>query len=434
MAETFTPAVCGGHIRRMVAIVLFSLAAVGAAATLGALLGATGTALPGRWMLITATILAVLAAVREAGVLRVGVPALRRQVPERWRRERPLAFWSSGYGMILGVGFGTFLPTATFWVACAGALALGNPLVGAVCLGAFGLGRGLMIIGAGSDPIRRLGDTHRLVRPVNTATLAACVALLLPGVALGVVVPPPPPAGLSEPSVSNGVIAYTEQGGGVAHVVIQSAGAGRITYADSQTPSINGSRLAYVDAQGIRVIEWSTGQEVFREPGTVEKPSLSGTRLAYVKRVGPRRRLVVRDLVTHRSRLIAAVGPGVDLGRPSLVGLRIAWHEAAGQSNRVFLRSLTTGMTQLIASGGRGVANVNPVMTTKYIAWTHSVGERSDVLLRQIGSRRRVRRVASVIGPRYLPGTLAISPGHLWLTRWTTRSNTSQILNFAWAG
>lgn len=435
MAETFTPAVCGGHIRRMVAVFLFSVSAVGTAAALGALLSAAGAALPSRWILMAAGVVAGLAAVREAGFLRFGVPGLRHQVPEHWRRERPLSVWSSGYGVILGAGFGTFLPTATFWAACVGAIALGDPLVGAVCLAAFGLGRGLMVVGAGSDPIRRLGDTHRLVRPVNITALAMCAALILPTAAFGAAAPTPPlPSGLSEPSVSNGVIAYTEQDNGVAHVVVLVKNAPPITFADSRTPSINGSRLAYVDAAGIRIVEWRTGVEVFRQAGTVDKPSLSGTRIAYVKRTGARKRLVVRDLVTRRSRLIAAVGAGVDLGRPSLVGLRIAWHEAAGQTNRVFLQSLATGVTQVIASGGRSIANVNPVMTTKYIAWTQSVGERSNVLLRPIGSTRRTREIARVIGPRYLAGTMAIAPGRIWVTRWTTQSNSARILSFAWAG
>jgi sulfite exporter TauE/SafE len=434
MAETFTPAVCGGRIHRIVAVILFSVAALGTAAALGALLGAAGATLPRRWMLIAAVLVAVLAGLREAGILRFGVPALRRQVPERWRRERPLAFWSAGYGVILGAGFGTFLPTATFWAACLGALALGDPLAGAGCLAAFGLGRGLMIVGAGSDPIRRLGGTHRLVRPVNTLTLALCAALLLPTAAFGAAPPPPLPTGQSDPSVSNGVRAYTDRSNGITSVVVVVQGAAPIVFPGGHTPSLFGDRLAYVDAAGIRVVDWRSQQEVFRQTGTVDKPSLSGTRLAYVKRVGARKRLVVRDIVTRRSRVVASVGAGVDLGRPSLVGRRIAWHEAAGQSNRVFLRSLTTGVTQLIASGGRSIANVNPVMTTRYIAWTRSVGERSFVLLRPIRSGRHIRTIARVVGPRYLAGNMAIAPGRIWVTRWTARSNTARILSFAWAG
>jgi hypothetical protein len=434
MAETFTPAVCGGRTHRIVAVILFSVAAVGTAAALGAVLGAAGATLPRRWMLIAAVLVAVLAALREAGILRFGVPALRRQVPEHWRRERPLAFWSSGYGVILGAGFGTFLPTATFWAACVGAVALGDPMAAAGCLAAFGLGRGLMIVGAASDPIRRLGGTHRLVRPVNTLTLVLCAGLLLPAAAFGTAPPPRAPSGRSEPSVSNGVLAYTERFNGVTSVVVVVRGGAPIVFPDGHTPSIFGGRLAYVDAAGIRVVEWRSGVEVWRQAGTVDKPSLSGRRLAYVRHTGARKRLVVRDLVTGRSRLVTAVGPGVDLGRPSLVGRRIAWHEAAGQSNRVLLRSLTTGATQIIASGGRGVANVNPVMTTKFIAWTRGVGERSDVLILPIASRRHIRSIARVIGPRYLPGTMAIAPGRLWLTRWTTRSNSARVLTFAWAG
>ena len=434
MAETFTPAVCGGRAHRIVAVILFSVAAVGTAAALGALLGAAGAALPRRWMLITAVLVAVLAALREAGILRCGVPALRRQVPECWRRERPLAFWSSGYGVILGAGFGTFLPTATFWAACMGAVALGGPAVGAACLAAFGLGRGLMVVGAGRDPIRRLGGTHWLVRPANTVTLALCAALLLPTAAFGAAPPPPAPSGRSEPSVSNGVRAYTDRLNGVTSVVVVVQGAAPIVFPDGHTPSIFGRRLAYVDAAGIRIVDWRSGQDVFRQTGSVDKPSLSGTRLAYVQRVGARKRLVVRDIVTARSRVIASVGAGVDLGRPSLVGRRIAWHEAAGQTNRIFLRSLATGATQLIASGGRSIANVNPVMTTRYIAWTQIVGERSFVLLRPIRSGRHIRTIARVVGPRHLAGSLAIVPGRLWLTRWTTTTNTAEILSVAWTG
>lgn len=433
MAETFTPAVCGGRVRRVLAVALFTLAAAGAAGVLGAALGGVGGRLPARWVLVGAAVVAAIAALREAGVIRFTVPALRRQVPERWRRHRPLVFWSVGYGAILGAGVGTFLPTATFWVACAGAVALAAPGPAALCMAAFGLGRGAMLVGTGSDPIRRLGRLHPLVRPINAAVLTGCVVLLLPAAAVGAAAPPALPSGVSDPSVSNGVIAYTDQANGATNVVVLVTGAAPIVFPAAKSPSINGSRLAYADAAGIRVVDWRTGQEVFREAGTVGRPSLSGTRLAFVKRTGARSRLVVRDLVTGRSRLVAAVGPGVDLGRPSLVGLRIAWHEGAGQTNRVFLRSLDSGETQLIADGRRSIANVNPVMTTRFIAWTQGIGERSAVLLRPIGSRRPVRTITTLIGPRHLAGTLAIAPGRVWVTRWTTATNTAQILDFAWA-
>ena len=431
MAETFTPAVCGGRIRRMIAVALFAIGAIAAAATLGTALGAAGAWLPVRWAFVAAAVVAAVAALREAGVLRLGVPALRRQVPERWRRERPLAVWSIGYGVILGAGFGTFLPTATFWAACAGAVAMGHAGAGAVCLAAFGVGRALMVVGAGRDPVERLGRTHRLVRPANVAALTLCAGLLAPTAAFGVAALPPLPSGQSDPSVSDGVIAYTDQANGVANVVILVKNAAPVVFPAGHSPSINGRRIAYVDATGIRVVDWRSGHEVFRQTGPVDNPSLSGTRLAYVRHLGSRTLLVVRHLGTGRRQVISSVGAGVDLGRPSLVGRRIAWHEAAGQRNQVLLRDLTTGVTRIIASSRPSLTNTNPVMTTRHIAWTHSVGETSFVFLRRV-TGGRIRTVARVVGPRLLPGTMAITPGRLWVTRWATRKNRAAIPSFTW--
>lgn len=168
MAETFTPAVCGGPTRRVFAVVLFTLGAIAAAATLGFALGGIGGHVPRRLSLGLALAVGLVAVLRECGVVRLPIPAFRRQVPEAWRRERPLVVWSTGYGVLLGVGFGAYLPTATFWAACVGALALGDGTGGAICLAAFGLGRGLMIVGAGDNPIPASADSTSLsARPTS---------------------------------------------------------------------------------------------------------------------------------------------------------------------------------------------------------------------------------------------------------------------------
>ena len=428
MAETFTPAVCGGSYRRTIAIALFAMGAVASAATLGFALGSIGARVPQRVSLGLALAVGVVAALRECGVVRIPVPAMRRQVPEAWRRERPLFVWSAGYGIVLGFGVGTYLPTGTFWAACAGVVAVGNGATGAVCLAAFGLGRGLMVVGAGDNPIPRLGRLHVLVRPANVVAVVLCTVLLMPAAAAAAT-----PTGLSEPSVSGSVIAYTDRTSGIANVVVLVAGETPIVFPNGHTPALNGRRLAYVDDAGIRVVDWRTGTEIFRQAGLVAKPSLSGQRLAYVKRSGTRHRLEVRNLTTLRATLVSAVGAGVDMGRPSLVGMNIAWHESAGQVHRIFRRSLSTGVTRIIASGGRGTDYINPVMTTTHIAWIRSAGERADVLIQKIGAPRTTRRVALIRGPKYVPGTMAITPGTLWVTRWTTATNNAVILKYGWA-
>src|SRR5680860_1582803 len=157
MVETLTPDVCGSRQRYRVALALFALGAILAAGILGAALGLAGSVLEPTWALAAVGVLALAAAAREAGLVRIPVPELRRQVPERWRREWPLAGWSFGYGAGLGVGVLTHPAVWTFWVAAAGALARGDPAVSALCLAPFGRGRALMV----ALPARAPGRTGR---------------------------------------------------------------------------------------------------------------------------------------------------------------------------------------------------------------------------------------------------------------------------------
>jgi hypothetical protein len=430
MVETFTPAGCGGRRRQAAAVLLFSVGAIGAAAGLGAILGASGSSLPTAWAVGVAMSLAVLGALREAGVLRIPLPDLRRQVPEPWRREKPLAVWSTGYGLILGSGFGTFQPVATFWVVCAGAIALGRPLVAALCLAPFGLGRALMAAFPGDDPLRRLAGAHRGLRPVNAAVLAAAALLLLPSMSSGA--PSALSTGQRDPSVSRNVIAYTDASDGATNVVVLARGAPPVVFPGGRLPSLNGDVLAYVDDAGIRVVLWRTGQEVGRVTGQVDKPALSGPRLAYVETIGARKRLLVRNRTTNVVRIIARVGPAVDLGRPALMGQLIAWHESAGNSNHVFLRSLTGGRARIIAGGSRSALHANPALSPGYIAWVESRAERSSVLMRRLPNGA-VRHVASTRGPTFHYWNTTIEAGRVWVTRWGLGSNRSRVLAYRWA-
>src|SRR6266545_3712471 len=168
MVETFTPAVCGSRRRQRLALTGFAVGAVAASALVGAALGAVG-ALLGTQLAFLVAALALLAAAREAGIVRLPLPQLRRQVPERWRSELPLPVWSVGYGIGLGLGFLTFQPVATFWVACAAAVALGKPLAAGLCFAAYGAGRALMAAwrrracrwSCGSDPRCRSRSSRR---------------------------------------------------------------------------------------------------------------------------------------------------------------------------------------------------------------------------------------------------------------------------------
>lgn len=426
MVETLTPAGCGGRARRRIAVTCFTIGAIAAAAALGAALGLIGGALPALWAVAAALLVGLLGAARELGLRGIPIPESRRQVPEPWRREKPLVVWSTVYGAILGSGVGTFQPVATFWVACAGALALGRPVAAAACLAMFGLGRAVMVVFPGGDPLRRLAGAHRAMRSANAIVLVAFLVLLAPSAAAGA-----PPSGQSDPSVSRGVIAYADQRAGASNVVVRQAGRAPVIFPDARLPALSGDALAYVDDAGIRLVLWRTGQEILRVPGPVDRPALSGPRLAYVESVGAGRRLVVRNFSTGVVRVIRRVGPGVDLGRPALSGLLLAWHEAGGASNRLLLRSLGTGRTQVVADGRRSGLHVNPAIAAGHIAWVESRAERSSLLIRRI-LNGRIRHLAAVMGPRFHLWHTALEPGRAYVTRWSLNTGRAAILRYRW--
>ena len=89
--------------------------------------------------------IAVAAAIGEARGVRI-VPQVRRQVPESWRRVLPVPLAAGLYGVLLGLGFTTFILTFAVWALAAVSVALGDPQLGAVLGLAFGIGRALPVI------------------------------------------------------------------------------------------------------------------------------------------------------------------------------------------------------------------------------------------------------------------------------------------------
>ena len=335
MLETFTPAVCGSRKRQIVGQSLFAVSAVLAAAALGLLLGLVGSMLGAERAVLGAAALALVAAAREAGLIRFSIPQARRQVPEHWRFELPLPVWASGYGAGLGAGFFTYQPISTFWVACAGALALAKPVPAALCVSLYGAGRALMVIW----PRRRADDptaaVERLTSRRGTLLRANVVALVACGVLLAVA--PTAGAGVTriaqnafDPTVDRGNIAFATAGG---DVVVRPAGGGAITYPNATEPSLSGPFLAYRDAAGIRVVRWADGTEVRRIASpNVSKPALDWPRLAFVRRASPYDRLYVRNLTSSQGDALCD-RPAADGSRPPVAPPRPAGlahgHEAA---------------------------------------------------------------------------------------------------------
>src|SRR3954470_7995545 len=143
MVETIVPVVHGTRTW-LLSLALFTAGAVTAAGVLGLALGA---ALPAGGAAVAAAVavFALLEAAAELGLLRLPLPQMRRQVPERWRARYPQPLTALLYGAGLGFGFATYLPVATLPVVAVGVAALAGPASGASVLAAFGLGRGVAL-------------------------------------------------------------------------------------------------------------------------------------------------------------------------------------------------------------------------------------------------------------------------------------------------
>src|SRR6185312_9205753 len=111
----------------------------GGLSLLGSALGAGGTTAAA-----VAGAVALAAAIGELRGARI-VPQVRRQVPESWRRVLPVPVAAGLYGVLLGLGFTTFILTFAVWALAGVSVALGDPGLGLVIGLAFGAGRALPV-------------------------------------------------------------------------------------------------------------------------------------------------------------------------------------------------------------------------------------------------------------------------------------------------
>lgn len=427
MVETFTPAVCGSRRRTWVAAAFFAVSAVIVAAALGALLGLAGGALGAGRAVLAAAALALVAAAREAGLVRFPLPQARRQVPEGWRFRLPLPVWSTGYGAGLGAGVFTYQPVSTFWVACAGALALGRPLAAALCFSLFGAGRALMVV----LPLRRGGDATEAVEGLvrrkgavlrlNAATLAGCAVLLaLAPAAGGAVV-----ADGLDPTVSGGAVAWATQDGSV---VVRDGGDEEFT--EASAPALDGDRLAYVAADGIRIVNRRTRDPIGHLRVNATAVALDWPWIAYRVERPKRRVLILRNLDTGAARTIARLAPSADLGRPSLRHGRLAWHAANKRGSKITLYKVKPATRKTVDKSKIALLR-NPSVFWQRVLW---VDERAALVrLRYQGKPRARPRTLKKLKSRDLSfWTTDLSRQAAYATRWSLRSGSATIYSFGY--
>ena len=225
MVETIGPTGHTGGRRTTIAALasfvpgalLGGVATFGALAIAGSLLHGAG----GRIAYAVAAAIALLAAVAEARGLRI-VPQIRRQVPEHWRRVMPLPLAAFLYGVLLGLGFTTFVLSFGVWALAGISLALGEPSAGIAIGLAFGAGRALPVLALAPFCDREAGirltelmtqrpAIYRGFRAGDALALAAVGAAALTALPAGAAVRVA--AGSGEPSAARAEFVYQSAGG-----------------------------------------------------------------------------------------------------------------------------------------------------------------------------------------------------------------------------
>lgn len=401
MIETIGPS---GHDRgrgtTLAACTTFALGAlVGGAAAFGALAAAGRAA--GTPVMTVALVVAALGAVADAAALPVR-PQIRRQVPEPWRRALPLPLASLLYGVLLGVGFTTFVLCFGTWAIAGVDFAVGDPRLGLAAGCAFGLGRALPIVllapvadrPSGYALIEAMGSrggTLRLTRLLVAASLAA--AAVAAGTASGGVRSWGPAV---DPSVAGTDVAWQVPGG---HGALLRAGA--TTALPGDDPALGGTYVSWHLGGAVTVADRATLTLVrtFRIPA-VDALAISARWLVFRR---PRRdggsRLAALSLTQPAVyRDVASVAFPSQIGRPSLNGSIVAYHRADRSSSRIVLVNLGNGDRWTVRTS-RSAQLLNPSLRGPYLLYVRSTNCVQELRLALLGAARDrilLRRPAAV--------------------------------------
>ena len=396
----------------------------GSLSLIGALLGGGGTAL------LTGAAIAGAAALAEAAGVRI-VPQIRRQVPEHWRRVMPLPAAGAAYGVLLGLGFTTFVLTFAVPALAGVALAVGDPAAGLALGLAFGAGRALPGVGLAPLAERPLGlrasdrmaERPAILRGFRAADAAALAAVALAlGAQSASAQTTPFAAPATDPSAAGADVAWKVPGG---PAVIRTP-TGEATIADAQHAAIGGRYTAALVAGEIRVTDRATGTELVRHPAPdADKVAVSDVAVVWRERAG---RIVARVHATGEVRVLAEASAGA-LGRPALDGGRVVFHVAGPTASRILLYELASGEIRTLRRSRRA-SLTNPSLLGNALLYVSTTQWSQSLVLRgrpiakiapaitadkgystKHGPHRRVRR------PRRPPKT---GPRGTTTTLWTT--------------
>jgi hypothetical protein len=386
MVETLAPDGYAGRLRTtLVACATFTAGALaGGVATFGGLsllgeaLGAGGAA-----AVAVAAAIALAAAVGEARGARI-VPQVRRQVPESWRRVLPVPLAAGLYGVLLGLGFTTFILSFAVWALAGVSVALGDPALGVLVGLGFGAGRALPVVALaplartafGIDAHAAMAEQPRILRGLRAAdalALAACAAVLWAAPARAADVFSTP---ATDPSVDTGVVAWQVPGG--SGMLVRN---GAREPAPGSKPAVGGGKLAWIQGDAIEVRSQADPLFALTIPAPgADAVAVSAGWLAWRSRAGEEDVLtaVPFDPAQGGARVVDRRSAPVQLGRPALGVDRLLFHVAGSDSSRIDEVVLPSGRRQVLRRQARALL-LNPSARGEALLYVRSTRTRQQL-------------------------------------------------------
>ena len=406
MIETIGPTGhTGGRRTTLAACATFApAAALGGAITFG-LLGWAGEVLLGSGGFAAAAVaaaVALAAALAEARGVRI-VPQVRRQLPIAWRRLLPMPVAAAGYGVLLGLGFTTFVLSYGVWALMGVSLVLGDAGAGLLVGIAFGVGRALPIVALAPLADRPAGERAceamamrpgllRGARAADAAALAALAAVLLAGGGVASASKTVAASG-SDPSVAGPALAFEASGG---RAIVETSGERREL--PGTDPAIGGPWAAVVRGGRVEVYERSSGESM----GSVAAAGADGLAisrrwLAIRRHSGRRDAISVTGLTDGgspgRLKRLAGGSRRAVLSRPALSGGTLVFTlSKAGKSSLMWARLAGDGKNARAKSvrSSRTLSFTGPSVAGTSIAYVETSRKRQTVRVTRGGGRGNV--------------------------------------------
>ena len=366
--------------------VIGGLITFGSLALVGELLHGAG----GRAAYVVAGAIALLAAILEVRGTRI-VPQIRRQLPEHWRRVMPMPLAAALYGVLLGLGFTTFVLSFGVWALAGVSLAVGDPALGLLLGAAFGIGRAIPIVVlapmSGSD--RGLRATELMCERDSTylnLRRGDAAALLLAAVALVVAPGSAGAAGTqvshaTDPSATGDALLFQRLGG----PAVISRGGPEIPL-PGKHPAIGGRFVATITGDSIQLLDRNSLAPVAQLPAPgADAVAVSDSWLAYRAPAGGGDGIYIRYIANPASPapplLLASEGGASQLSPPSIDGSILLYAIATPRGSRVVQWVMGTHKHRTLVRSRR-LLLFDPAVDGRSFAYVRSDARRSRLMVR----------------------------------------------------